>query len=125
MPTTLARSTAAVLLALAFVAASTTVAHADDRVGTNQVYPNGCHSLCLYTNPWWAGSQVNYSGSDNSYATSLNNKVSAFFNNTDCAVDFYSKANYTGTKTTVDAGEMSYWLSASTDDTWSSHKFRC
>jgi len=125
MNRTISRAAAALLLAVAFTATSATVANAKDGASTNQLYPNGCSTLCLYTNPWWAGSQVNYSGSDNSYAASLNNKVSAFFNNTDCAVDFYSKANYTGTKTTVDAGEMSYWLSASTDDTWSSHKFRC
>jgi hypothetical protein len=125
MPTTLARSTAAVLLALAFVAGSTTAAHADDRVGTNQLYPNGCNSLCLYTNPWWAGSQVDYTQSASSYGSGLNNKISAYFNNTDCAVDFYNGANFTGTKTTVAAGSMSYWISSSTNDTWSSHRIRC
>ena len=125
MNRTIPRAAAALLLAVAFTVTSATAATAKDGASTNQLYPNGCNTLCLYTNPWWAGSQVNYGGNDTSYSTSLNNKVSSYFNNTDCYVDFYSKANYTGTKTSVAPGSMSNWLGAGVDDTWTSHKYRC
>lgn len=120
----IARAAGAALLVVAFTATGATAAQASDRVSINQVYPNGCGTLCLYTDPWWAGTQSNYGGNDSSYSSAINNKVTSYFNNTSCFVDFYSGANYTGTKTITAPGAMSYWL-GSPNDSWSSHKFRC
>ena len=124
MKSRIPRFAAVALLVLAFGATGTTAASASDRVSINQLYPNGCGTLCIYTDPWWAGSQINYGGNDASYPASYNNKISSFFNNTDCYVDFYSGANYTGTKTVTAPGSMNHWLGGP-NDSWSSHKYRC
>lgn len=124
MKRTLSRAAAALLLVFAFTTTGASAASANDTVSPNQVYPNGCGTLCIYTDPWWAGSQINFGGNDSSYSASYDNKISSYFNNTDCSVDFYSKPNYAGTKTTVAPGSMNYWLGAP-NDTWSSHKYRC
>jgi hypothetical protein len=124
MKRTLSRAAAALLLVVAFTATGASAASANDTVSPNQVYPNGCGTLCIYTDPWWAGSQINFGGNDASYSSSYDNKISSYFNNTDCYVDFYSKPNYAGTKTSVAPGSMNYWLGAP-NDTWSSHKYRC
>ncbi|MGV8884489.1 MAG: peptidase inhibitor family I36 protein [Microbacteriaceae bacterium] len=125
MKRSFSRAAAALLLVVTFSATGASAATASDVLSPNQVYPNGCGTLCVYTDPWWAGSQINYGGNDSSYSSSYDNKISSYFNNTNCFVDFYAKANYAGKKTTVAPGSMSYWLAAGDNDTWSSHKFRC